>query len=121
MSSTALDGVLHAALEDVSGPGGVLDDLQNSPDPTGVQSSIDDGSTVLGDLFGNSGVTDDLTAGDGNTVGDVGQDIAGPGGVIYNLANDDGLGLGHLFGSDTVLGDLAGDGGTTDHALSLLF
>ncbi|MFL1875096.1 hypothetical protein ACIKT0_07750 [Hansschlegelia beijingensis] len=116
-----LGDLLSTALEDISGPGGVLDDLLNSPDPLGLVGAAGDGKTVLGDIFGNSGVLDDLTSADGGTVGEVLKDIAGPGGILSDLTNNDGLGVGHLLGEGTVLENLVGDGGTVDHALSLLF
>ncbi|MFW2830579.1 hypothetical protein [Sphingomonas sp. ID0503] len=116
-------GALHVnlspVLKDVAGKGGLLDnlssDLNSGNDPTGISASIADQTTLLGNLFGTSGVVADLLGGGTRNVV---NDLVGPGSLVENLVNDDDpLGTNYLLNG----GNVAGNGGVTDDALNAVF
>jgi hypothetical protein len=116
---TSNDNPVGLLTNNILGSGGVVGNLQTNPHPLGVHNALFDPRTLGGNILGESGVVDDLFSGD-DQVSHVLNDVFAPGGIINNLANGGGLGLEGLIAPDTVLGNLLGDDGLVEDALSLI-
>lgn len=112
-------GGTRTILDNVISDGGIIDNLDDTNDPIGINATIDDSNTALGNIFGRSGIVEDLFS-DGDQVGKVARDVFAQGGVVNDLATGDSLGLDHLLDSGTLIGNLAGNQGVLDDTLSLL-
>lgn len=112
-------GGTQKVLDNVISEGGIIDNLSGNDDPLGIEASINDSNTVLGDIFGSSGAVEDLFS-DGDRIGKVANDVFAEGGAVNDLATGDGLGLSHLLDSQTLVGNIAGNQGLLDDTLSLI-
>ena len=102
-------GLLGGVTDTVEGVNGAVVDTGESLSP-----GFGNGFTLTGNVFGDSGVVDDVLTGlgEGNLSGAVGAaygDVFAPGGIINNLADGHGLGVEGLIGE--VLGTADGLGG----------
>jgi hypothetical protein len=116
---TTNDNPIGLLTNNVVGSGGVAGNLQTNSEPLGVQDALFDPTTLGGNILGESGVVDDLSSGD-NQVSEVADDVFAPGGVVNNLGDGDGIGQGALLDPATALGNVLGDDGLVEDALSLV-
>ncbi|TDR95310.1 hypothetical protein [Enterovirga rhinocerotis] len=116
LSGTSPAVILHDVAKDAVGDGGIVDNLLNDQGTIGIEPSLNDPGTVLGDITGPSGVIDDLFNAD-SPIEAIAHDLVGPGGAIDNLANDDGLGLQYIFDPTSVTGNILGRSGVVDDLL----